>query len=1164
MNTTRYPIPACRWRLLCAILAVCFLGATLHARAGDVPSLQQTMISVNYQGIPLKRALLDIEKKSGLKFIYASENVEPYTSITLRADRVSVAEALTRLLQHTRLTFREQGKKVLIMQKPAALPPPVKKAPVTAVAAPEPDLPVKGVITNSKNEALIGVNVKVKGTNKGATSDVNGHFTVGLPGGKGVLVFSYIGYMPKEVSVTSDAFLNVRMDEDQEALKTVVVVGYATQKKESVVGAVTAISSESLDRRGGVTNLASALSGQIPGVTVMETTGEPGRGDPSILIRGQSTWNGAQPLILVDGIERKMNDINVSEVATISVLKDASATAVFGVKGANGVILITTKRGQTGKSQLKVSVNNAFKTISRIPDKLDAFDAQLWKNVAVEREVSVNEAAWKYILPYQEVLRSRKPQQAPYNYLYPNVDWQDAVTNDYATNQRVNMNISGGTEFARYFASLGYLREGDIIAAHYNPERRYNPGYAYNRFNFRSNLDFTITKTTTLSTNISGYMGVQKRTAANFTNADEFTSGHIYRALYELAPDAFPIQYPDGMYGKDPKDLNMQNPIALIQNGGVLKTNRKHIGVDLKLDQKLDFLVKGLSFTGNIAYDNYSITNGPNILDGGNQGQTLYEYISPAILTAKNRQDSLNAIQYFPSSGVVAINEFDFVYRPWTIGAEYVVPGRLERSLFYQAGLNYAQKFDRHDVSALVLFNRRKNATGAVFASYREDWVGRVTYNYNGKYFAEVNGAYNGSEKFSPQYRFGFFPSAAAGWMVSNEAFMQRFKWLDKFKVRGSIGKVGSDNGIPRWGYVDSWVTGTGSLMANNAGLREQASPYPSYRESVIANPDITWETATKQNIGAELSFLNMISLTMDFFRDKRENIFMSGNLRNIPVLFGASPVPANIGMTRNKGFEIELGFRSSKQRDWGYWATFSMTRARDVVLESEDPALQPAYLKNAGFQIGQTRTQISSKYINNWDDIYASAPLASNMNWRLPGDWDIVDYNGDGVIDNFDVVAYGYPTRPSNTYSATLGGNFRSISIMVQFFAVTNISLRAPFIKPAAQRWSAVSSELNDYWTPQNPGASYKSPRLTTTSPEAQYGIYDGSYLRLKTAEIAWTMPASVARRLGIGNARIYINGNNLAFWSDLPMDRETGTFDIQNAYPIFKQLDLGIDISF
>ena len=1017
---------------------------------------------------------------------------------------------------------------------------------------------VQGKVIDLENgEPLPGVNILAKGTTQGTVTDVDGNYRLTVGDEVTILVFSSIGFLSEEVEINGRTTIDIGLAADIQSLQEIVVVGYGEQKKESVVGAIANVDSEVLTRRGGVTNLSSALSGQVPGVNVLEVTGEPGVNDPAILIRGQSTWNGAYPLILVDGVERRMNDIDVSEVESVSVLKDASATAVFGVKGANGVILITTKRGQEGKASLNVGANMGIKTISKIFSVMDAYEGIAWKNEAIEHEVVVQEAGWGSYLPYDELQYYKRPQQSPYQYIYPNVDWQDEITKDFATTYRVNMNVSGGTKSAKYFGSLAYINEGDILESDYNELKDYDPGYAYNRLNFRGNLDFDLTNTTKLAVNLSGYTGVKKET-------NTFSTRWIYGAMYNLAPDIFPVRHEDGTYGMNPNGLSVLNPNAILNETGVKKTNRSQITSDIKLTQSLDFITEGLSAGANLSYDVYFTSSGPNILDGGNNGQVLYKYIDPSILNAETAEDSLNAIQYFTSGTSTAINEFDFVYQPSVIVPGQVQNNLLSRALFYQLSLNYARTFEKHDVSGLLLLNRRENAIGPEFKHYREDWVGRVTYNYGGKYFLEVNGAYNGSEKFGPGYRFGFFPSAAAGWMISEEGFLN-YDWLDKVKIRGSIGKVGSDAGIPRWGYIGSWIYG-GSNMEGYFGRPDGSdvrSPYVVYSEGVIPNPNLSWETAIKRNIGVELGFFqNAIFLNVDVFKDNREDIFLSGERRNIPATFGAPPVPINYGQTETQGFEIELGLRKLMSNGLMGWANFSMTRAVDKIILNEDPSLLPDYLKLAGYQIGQTTSQIRNGFINNWDEAYAGAG-GDNNQYKMPGDWNIVDYNADGVINSFDVVPFGYPDRPQNTYSAMAGLEYKNFSVMVQFYGVTNINQKVNFGGPRINE-TIVSEYYRDYWTPANTDAYYKAPRLLTGSSDGDFSVFDGSYLRLKTAEIAYNLPKSFLGNLGLSDARIYVNGNNLFFWSDLPQDQETGDFDIFNSYPMFRQYNFGINVNF
>jgi len=1144
-----------------------FLLISVASVNASVGYSQNTKLSLNLKNATIQELIKEIEGQSEFIFVFYDDALDLNQRISIKVEDQSVEKILEKVLASTGNNFAVFDRQIVIGKKEDILE--LNGADLSQInTEAEQKKQLKGKVTDSKGEPLPGTTVMVKGTTVGTITDGDGVFILDVPLDSKLLLFSFVGYIAQEIPIGINTTYTVTLKEQTVGLEEVVAVGYSVQKKQSVIGAIGAVTNKELATRGGVYNLAQAISGQIGGVVVMENTGEPGKGDPEILIRGKSTWNGSQPLILVDGIERPMSDIDISEVASISVLKDASATAVFGVKGANGVILVTTKRGEVGKPQLTFSASTGFKTLSKVSKMMDSYDGLSWRNEAVIHELPTYESSWAYFTPYEELKRYKKPQVDPYTYLYPNVDWLDALLNDFALNTRYNLNLSGGTEFVKYFASLGYLTEGDLTSAHYNTEKGYDPKFDYKRFNFRGNLDFNLTKSTVFSVNLNGYFGERTVPGSDFSTDNSY--GHIFNAYLGLAPNAFPIQYPNGRYGKDPANVNMQNPIAIIQEGGVKHPNRKEIITELKLAQKLDFITKGLSVNANVSYDNYVNSSGPNIYDGSTEGQALYSYIKPEILYAKTLQDTLNATFDFSTSNKAGINDYDFVMQPPTVTAEAVNTNTYQRSLFYQLSANYSRVFGRHDVSGLILFNRRENATGASFPNYREDWVGRVTYNYNNKYFTEFNGAYNGSEKFSTKYRFGFFPSMALGWMVSEENFMKKFAWLSKLKIRGSIGQVGSDAGIPRWGYVDSWKTQGWNAYTHAYSDRNGTfsnSPYTEYMEGTIANPDIRWETALKRNLGVEVSILNrLVTLDIDLFKDKRKDIFMSAGMRNIPDYFGAPAIAANLGETETKGYEMELGVNKTLANGLGLWMKLGITYALDLITKSEDPKFLPDYQKIVGYAIDQPKATIRTDFMNNWDDVFASVPALSpvDMNRRLPGDWDIVDYNADGVINTYDNSAFGYPSRPQKTYTETFGLTYKGLAFMVQFYGTKNISLIPYTLTPGTTRWVQVSEEYSDFWTPQNTDAYYKAPRMATGSNNGDWQIQDASYVRLKTMEISYTLPARLTKFARISNCRIYVNGNNLILWSHFPLDLETGGISGTNAYPMTKQINIGVDVSF
>ncbi len=1006
---------------------------------------------------------------------------------------------------------------------------------------------------SDRSGTLPGVAVLVKGTNNGTSTDAQGKFSLVVGDNAQTLVFTFIGMETQEVAIGNQTNFSVVLSESVTTLEEVIVVGYGEQRKESVVGAIVQTSGEDLKRTGGVVNVAQALTGQLPGVTVISGSGEPGADDPRILIRAQSSWNTSQPLILVDGVERRMNDIDVNEIESISVLKDASATAVFGIKGAEGVILITTKRGVSGKPKFTLDFNSNVKFLSKTPKKLNSYDGFLYRNNSIEYELPVTESSWGNIEPMEMVNRYKQPQAPGDQYIFPDVDWPKEQLKDFAMSHRVNFNVSGGTKTARYFGSLGYTHDGDLLNSGLDNGKGYKTKNAYERFNFRTNLDLDITKTTTLSVNVAGYVGTK------FGNPDQ----NIWRPFYQSAPHTYPARFPDGAWGFTPV-YNIPNPLQALNNRGIPTTTRTQVNTDFVLQQKLDFIVKGLTYRGMFAYDNLFYSTGGLVDNGGSPTR----YIDPMVIFMKEGETVEDYTWGTHTAG--GANEFDWVQMPVTYQSENTSSlGSAYRRMFYQNQLNYARTFDKHSIGATAVMVREQYTQGSNFPTYREDWVGRITYGYDNRYLFETNGAYNGSEQFSKEYRFGFFPSLAFGWVLSNEAFIER-PWLDNLKIRYSYGKVGNDRiGAGRWEYVQQW-----EIEPENTyfGTLREVSPYGQYKEVTPGNNSLRWETVAKQNLGVEVEVLNgRLGLVADVFRDHRIDVFMGASQRNIVDYFGALPVSANIGETKSRGYELTLTHRN-QIRDIQYWANVSYTYAKDEIIYMEDPALLADYQKAAGFQIGQTKTVSTEGYVNNWDEVYATTFWAAQNQNKLPGDQRLLDFNADGVINNFDVAPYGYPTRPQNTYNFSLGLNYKGFSVMAQFYGVYNVNRTYGWLlRPLTDESGFVVFENNlDQWTPENTNASWPAQR--TGASYTQDNLYtgdrwivDASFLRLKTAEVAYQLSGPWLRTIGVSSARIYLNGNNLFFWSDMIDDQEGGGPTTNGvAYPTYRRVNLGLNINF
>ncbi len=1007
---------------------------------------------------------------------------------------------------------------------------------------------VKGHVADGSGGELIGATVRVKGSPNVATiTDIDGNFELAVPSESSVLTITYIGMNTTEMKVGKKRVFNVKLSDDN-SLEEVVVVGYGQQKKASVVGAITQTTGEVLQRTGGVSSLGQALTGNLPGVITMSSTGMPGDEDPKIVIRSISSWNNSDPLILVDGVERPMSSIDIGSVETVSVLKDASATAVYGVKGANGVILITTKRGKEGKAKIEVGLNMTMKSVSKLPGKMNSADALTVRNQVVENELGLTPESWNKITPAAIINKYRNPANAEERERYPDVDWADELFKSTGYSYNPNVNISGGTKFVSYFASIDFLHEGDMFKE-WDNNRGYTGGYGYNRINTRTNLDFTLTKTTKLKVNLFGSYGAKLSPWG--ISDDSWGATQLWQAAYSAAPDTFYPRYSDGTWGYYPSnEQGAPNSVTNLALAGSETTTTTRINTDFTLEQDLSFLLKGLKVSGTVSWDNTFVETGRGINDLYHDAQ--FKWIDPdtGVATYKKTNDSHTNFEY--KEGIL-----------WSTSGGSVNNGATQRNLFYQAQIYWGNKFGKHDISAMGVFNRNERATGSEFAHYREDWAFRTTYNFDGRYFFEYNGAYNGSEKFSSDNRFAFFNSFALGWMVSEEKFFQPIKkYVDMLKFRYSYGEVGDDNvNNERWLYTDQYSYG-GTVYQ---GLNYASSPYAWYRQTKVGNPDIHWEKAIKRNFGIDYGFFGgLIKGSLEFFNESRSDILIAGSSRAIPSYYGATAPAANYGKVETSGYELELNVNKVFRNGLRLWGKFSMTHATNKVTQYDDPALTPAYQKTEGFSIGQAKSYLSAGFANTWDDVYAITQFNTNDGAKLPGTYYIIDYNGDGVIDTNDNVPYGYTGTPQNTYNASIGGEWKGFSVFVQFYGVSNVSRYVGF-DSFSGKLDTVYDE-GSYWSKDNLNADSPMPRYNSTTSYytgTRY-MYDGSFIRLKNVEIAYEWRNGWIKSLGLNTLKIFANGNNLWSWSRMPDDRESnfaGTgLASQGAYPTVKRFNIGL----
>lgn len=892
---------------------------------------------------------------------------------------------------------------------------------------------IKGQIVDAKsNEPLIGVNITVEGTSNGTISDVDGHFTLTATP-DAVLKISYIGYreiLLKVADLKKDAIIS--LEEDSKQLEEVVVVGYGVQKKVTSVGSITQTGGNELMKGGSVNSVSEALQGKLNGVVAINSSGMPGDNEVKMYIRGKSTWDNTDPLVLVDGIERNMNDVDMNEIESISVLKDASATAVYGVRGGNGVILITTKRGTDTAPVINFSANYTFKsptTSMKLADHVTAMQAY---NMAM-----ANDASWDKLIPQSTIdAWSRayaEGNYGAYNDVFPYVNWWDELITGGFT-QNYNINIRGGTDYMKYFASAGYQGDGDIYDLKKNDD--FDPRHTYKRYNWRSNFDFNFTKSTKLSINIAGSMGYRNKSIDN--------DSPFNRILTESTSD-HPIMYSDGNWGDDEE----KNPVANMNLGGAKLRKTFQGWYDASLEQKLDFITKGLKVAAKVSYSSSSTTNTDVYRGGGSADQALksivryhrvYDYANPVVNTDGTITYPMIEDKRLPTSESVPLPPGVTM---WDGLDAYT------RRFYYEFSVAYNRSFNDHNVSALALVNRKiyderyteNNTQYMRFPNYNEDWVGRVTYNWKERYLTEMNISYTGSEKFARGERFGLFPSFSLGWRLSEEPFIKKSigKVLTNAKFRYSWGKVGSDAGAKRWNYIQQFTSDGNITLGTDASGQIWG---PLYHEGDVANLNSTWEKSTKQNLGIEIGLWNKLDITLDLFDEKRKDILMEPQTTSF--ITGAKFNALNIGSTKNHGLELELHYNDKIGSDFRYHVGFTLASSENRVVFRDDPVNGPDHLKEAGKPIGHQNRYLAVGNYETIDDVFNNAQTGSINSVApgqvVPGDFIYIDFDSNGILNGQDKVAVDELNYPLHTYGLNLGFDWKGLSFSAMFYAPTGV----------------------------------------------------------------------------------------------------------------------------
>lgn len=979
---------------------------------------------------------------------------------------------------------------------------------------------VTGKVIDETGQSLIGVSVKVKGAKGGVQTNNDGFFSI-KANPEDVLQFIYVGYNPVERQVGTQKMMKVQMNPIQNDLDGVVVVGYGKKTKETNVGAIASVTRKEL-LQNPVGSLTNALTGRLPGLITQQRGGEPGRDDASLLIRGISTLSaaGATPLVLVDGVERPFSQIDFNEVESVSILKDASATAVYGVRGANGVVLVTTRRGAAGKVVISLSANYGLQSPARLPDFLGSYDYAVLRNEAVLND---NPNA---VVPYnQQQLDGYKNHTDPY--LYPDVDYFDVFLKKYTPQSNMNVNVSGGGKVARYFVSGSFFDQQG--AYKYTKGDFFDANSNYQRFNFRSNVDIDATKTTLISVNMATIGGVKNGPfmGSGGSNTGYGGAGDVFSGLTRTAPNEMPLLNPDGTYGASNRPAKVQrNILADLQERGVTKEYNSTVEISVVANQKLDFILKGLSAKANMSFNSY-YTQYYNTFRG-------------------NSGDFASAYRRYSVDGIDANGQYLYTQRTGTfnplINTSSAYADGSNRNFYLEGSLFWQGKSGKHDVSALLLYNQQRKTNNTITSSSLIDWpfsrmgaVSRVTYSYDDKYFAEVNAGYNGSENFQAGQRFGFFPSFSAGWMISKEEFMKNMPAITFLKLRGSIGQVGNDaiTGRRFLYYNNPYSSGTGYSF----GLA-QGTAVSGLVEGIIPTNGVSWERETSSNIGLELNLWgNKLGLVADAFYKKRVNILATPI--STPLVTGITLPVQNLAQVENKGFEIEANTRH-RIGNVDFWVRGNFAFARNRILEMDEPTQRYEWMQRTGQSVGQNWGYVTDGFYNSQSEV-DNRTTQTYFSGRLqPGDFKYKDINGDGIINIYDMVPVGKPAFPEITYGFSTGFTWKHFDASVLFAGSGNTSM--PVSAEVAWEFFNGGKVLNYHlgrWTPAT-AVTATYPRMSSDPQgtdnnyvDSNFWIRNASFIRLKNAEIGYTFTDKIVKRLGMASLRCYLNGQNLLTYS-------------------------------
>lgn len=1022
---------------------------------------------------------------------------------------------------------------------------------------------ITGKVLDENNQPMPGVTIIVDGTTNGTMTGSDGTFTLGgVPSGATVIV-SCIGYTNQVLPEGKSNYV-VSLVPDSEMLEETVVVAFGQQKKLSVTGAISTVASADL-RKTTSTRLDNALAGRVTGLTSMQSGGgQPGVDGATMYLRGAATTNGKSPLILVDGVERdNIRTIDMNEVESISVLKDASATALYGVQGANGVILIQTRKGQKGKAQLNITVDQSWTSFTKEPSRLHSWEYCELRNEALLNSGAKAAFSDETIAKFKNPLLGLDPAAADYDNqvairkaIYCDNDYYRMYLRSNTPQTRANANISGGTDFVNYFVNVGYIHQGGNLNTESSDYLGYDPQCYMNRLSLRSNLDFHITKNLTASLNIASYAeNVNMPAVGDLYRGDQswMITDIIYQSQTILPISPGPVTdtrfggVSGGVVGYNYLD---RSAYEIINRRGFHTNKRKNLNTQFSVNWDLSELVtKGLSINGMAAYDTYNI----------------------GVLEGRKKEQVYNVRVDYDSETLSYSSNGDKV-EPLTMTSSKLS----NYQIYVQGSINYARTFGKHNVTAMATAYRRFwEGTSANIPYNVLGTAARATYSFDDRYLVEGNLGYNGSEQFAPSKRFGLFPSGSIGWIASNESFLKGNKYLTWLKFRASYGLVGNDSmGGLRFLYQDDNQIQSGNGFVQGLGGK-------IVKEGLIGNKSITWELSKKMNLGVEIGLFKDFRINVDYFTEKRDQILLKR--RTVPSFQGVSSdyIPrVNMGKVDNHGVDVEVSYSHTFNRDFSISSRVNFGFNDNTVIELDEPMRSEEYAyqyQEEGFRLGQEFGYLidwdspGNGYFTSQDEIDNYYPYGFGGKPRV-GDFVYKDVNGDGVIDQKDLSPIGYSTTvPGLNYGISLGLNFKGIDFNVLFSGLGRYSKY--YSGQGVVEWTKQGTYFDwtrNGWTEERykNGEKITYPAISTSQTvshtENDFFIQNRSFLRLKNIELGYTLPERFLSKVGVKALRVYVSGQNLFVWDDLRITHIDPEQNNSYGYPITKNVTLGLNINF